>query len=39
MIKKFSNKIMGSFSDSTKGRFLSAFMDLFLMYKNISRYK
>lgn len=39
MIKRFSNKLRGSFNESTKGLFLSAFMDIFLMYKNISRFK
>ncbi len=39
MIKKFSDKLKGSFSEGTQGRFLNAFMDLFLMYKNLSRYK
>ncbi len=39
MIKKFSDKLIGSFSESNKGRFLNAIMDIFLMYKNISRYK
>ncbi len=39
MIKKISDKLRGGFSESTKGRFLNAFMDIFLMYKNFSRYK
>ncbi|GEM_PF-2177197 len=39
MIKKFSDKLKESFSEGTKGRFMNAFVDLFLMYKNISRYK
>ncbi len=39
MIKKFSDKLKGSFSEGSKGRFFSAFMDLFLMYKSLSKYK
>ncbi len=39
MIKKFGDKLIGNFSESTKGRFLSAVMDIFLLYKNFSRYK
>ncbi len=39
MIKRFSDKLIGNFSESTKGRFLNAVMDIFLMYKNFSRYK
>lgn len=39
MIKIFSDKLKGGFSEGAKGRFMNAFMDLFLMYKKFSRYK
>lgn len=39
MIKIISDKIKGSFSEGTQGRFMNAVMDLYLMYRNLSRYK
>lgn len=39
MIKKLSNTISKSLSDSTKGHFYSVFMSLYLAYRNLSKYK